>query len=229
MQETSLLYQEILDNPLHKKEVKIVVDGLEFHQDKIFSCRTATRLYDKIGVGNCFSKEINLVCDFGEHTPSKMAEIDLYVRLVLGDQASEWIPKGIFYIYTRKKNKVTGRLTIHGYDAMLKAEQVFLTETTEDDWPQPMVNVVNEIAEAMGVPLDPRTTLNSTFMAQYPLDYTMREILGYVAIAHGGNWIITDAGYLRLVGLADIPDETYYLIDEDGDTLLFGDTRIILN
>ena len=56
----------------------------------------------------------------------------------------------------------------------------------------------------------------------------MREILGYIAAAHAGNWIITDAGELRLVGFADIPPETFYLVTDHGDPIVFGDTRILV-
>ena len=119
-------------------------------------------------------------------------------------------------------------MTIHGYDAMLKAEQTFLTETTEDDWPKPMDEVVAEIAKRMGVTVDRRSVVSHTLEAGYPLEYTMREVLGYIASAHAGNWIVTDAGELRLVGLADLPAETFYLVTEDGDVILFGDTRILI-
>lgn len=139
-----------------------------------------------------------------------------------------WLQKGVFYIDTRETDRVTGIMAIHGYDAMLKAEQTFLTEQTEDDWPKPMNEVVAEIAERMGVTVDARTTVSSTFKAEYPLDYTMREVLGYIAVAHAGNWIMTDVGELRLIGLADTPEETHYLVAENGDLLLFGNTRITI-
>jgi len=165
----------------------------------------------------------------------RMAEIRLETRLILKDMltgeitsASEWLPKGTFYIDTRRTDAVTGALIIHGYDAMLKAEQTFLTETTEDDWPKPMDEVVAEIAKRMGVELDSRTVVSHTLQAGYPLEYTMREVLSYIASAHAGNWTMTDAGKLRLVGLADIPAETFYLVTEDGDVILFGDTKILI-
>jgi hypothetical protein len=39
---------------------------------------------------------------------------------------------------------------------------------------------------------------------------------------------VTDAGKLRLIGLADMPEETHYLVSEDGSLLLFGDTKILV-
>ena len=168
-------------------------------------------------------------------TIPRMAEIKLETRLVLKDfvtgeitSTSEWLPKGTFYIDTRQTDKVSGALIIHGYDAMLKAEQMLLTETTEDDWPKPMDEVVEEIAKRMGVKVDSRTVISHTMMVGYPLEYTMREVLGYIAAAHCGNWIITDAGELRLITLNCIPPETSYLVDEDGYAITFGGVRIIV-
>ena len=229
MQDVSAVYKRLLKDKNHRKESKIEIAGTTFGIDKLISLRTYGGLYvGSASIGKTASRQIDVSLFAGDATIPKMAEIKVFVRLVTKNEVSEWIPKGVFYIYTREFDKDTGVLTIHGYDAMLKAEQVFLTETTEDDWPQPMVDVVDEIAEVMGVPIDPRTNLDSRLLTPYPLDYTMREILGYVAIANGGNWIITDAGYLRLVGLADDPGDTNYLVDEYGNTILFGNTRILV-
>lgn len=188
----------------------------------------------KPSVGGCVSRQIDIMIK-PKGTIPRMAEIKLETRLVLKDfvtgeitSTSEWIPKGTFYIDTRETDKVTGVMTIHGYDAMLKAEQMLLTETTEDDWPKPMDEVVEEIAKRMGVTVDSRTVISHTMMVGYPLEYTMREVLGYIAAAHCGNWIITDAGELRLIALNCIPPETSYLVDEDGYAITFGGVRIIV-
>lgn len=213
----------------YRWETKVDITGVEYHESNIFSLQTTSSLYAKntVSIGGCVAKEIDLSVLPQGDIP-RMAEIRVWVRPVASGVATEWLPKGVFYIDTRDTDRVSGITTIHGYDAMLKSEQPFLTETTEDDWPKPMNEVVAEVAERMGVTVDARTTVSNTFMAEYPLDYTMREVLGYIAVAHAGNWIITDAGELRLIGLADIPDETHYLITDEGEPLLFGDTRITI-
>lgn len=237
MQNTSDLYKSIRDNPLCSAETRATIAGVLYEQDRLSPPETSGSLFPdgKPSVGNCISRQLDLTISPAGRTIPRMAEIKLETRLVIKDaltgevlQASEWIPKGTFYIDTRETDKVTSVMTIHGYDAMLKAEQMLLTETTEDDWPKPMDVVVEEIAKRMGVTMDSRTVISHTMMVGFPLEYTMREILGYIAAAHCGNWIITDAGELRLVGLADIPPETFYLVTEDGDAILFGDTRILI-
>lgn len=39
------------------------------------------------------------------------------------------------------------------------------------------------------------------YKMEYPNDYTMREILGYIAAAHGGFWTMAGDGKLRLAQL----------------------------
>lgn len=237
MQNTSDLYKSIWDNPLCSAETRATIAGVLYEQDRLSPPETSGSLFPdgKPSVGNCISRQLDLTIFPAGRTIPRMAEIKLETRLVIKDalmgevlQASEWIPKGTFYIDTRETDKVTSVMTIHGYDAMLKAEQMLLTETTEDDWPKPMDEVVEEIAKRMGVNVDSRTVISHTMMVGFPLEYTMREILGYIAAAHCGNWIITDAGELRLITLNCIPPETSYLVDEDGFAITFGGVRIIV-
>ena len=122
---------------------------------------------------------------------------------------------------------------MHGYDAMLKAEEVWLDSTYDTQtWPMPVVDAVNDIADRMGVAVDSRTTLNTAFPVQYPVDtagdMTMREVLKRIAVANAGNWIISDEGKLLLVKLNSMPEETSYLINNIGEAITFGGDRIIV-
>ena len=235
MQKTSEIYKTLLRNPNRDVETRLTIGGVAY-KGPILDLSTTGGLFSSQtpSIGCCVSREIDFTI-FPTFAIPRMAEIKVESRLILPDlltgevlEASEWLPKGTFYIDTRYTNVGDGSVVIHGYDAMLKAEQPFLTDTTEDDWPKPMDEVAAEIAERMGVKVDSRTVVSHTLQAGYPLEYTMREVLGFIASAHAGNWIITDAGELRLVGLADIPPETFYLVTEDGDAILFGDTRILI-
>ena len=152
---------------------------------------------------------------------------------MLGEQASEWIPKGVFFFSTRKTDRVTGVLGVHGYDAMLKAEETWLDSSYDTEtWPMPAATAVADIAARMGVAVDSRTVLNAAFPVQYPVDdegdMTMREALSRIAVANAGNWIITDEGKLLLVGLNSMPKETNYLVTETGSAITFGGVRILV-
>ena len=232
MQTTSDLYKSLLQNPDHEKEIKMVIAGVEYGMDNIVSCSTSGGLFSEPGIGNCASRQIDLEV-FPVGTIPRQAKIQAFVRLVYGEQASEWIPKGVFFISTRKRNKLTGTLTITGYDAMLKAEQTWLTSDYDTEtWPMTQTDAVSDIAGRIGVAVDSRTVLSEEYPVEYPVgengDLTMREVLSGIAVSNAGNWIITDDGKLRLIGYGDIPNETNLLVTEHGEAILFGGVRIIV-
>ena len=55
-----------------------------------------------------------------------------------------------------------------------------------------------------------------------PLGYSLREVLGYIAGAYVGSFVMTEEGKLRLVSLLELPPETNYLIDNGGIPIVFG-------
>ena len=229
MQQTSAVYQVLIADPGARKEVRVTVAGVLYEQGQIVSLSTSACLFaeDTMSVGGAIAKEINLAL-VNPGTIPRMAEIIPSYRLVKGSQASEWVQKGIYYIDTRSTDELTGVLTIHGYDAMLRAEQVWEPDQSLT-FPMTMRAAAQEIARLMGVSIDPRTVLSTAYAVDYPAnEYTLRDVLRYIAVAHAGNWIITDAGQLRLVTFGEIPPETNYLITEQGDAITFGGVRIIV-
>lgn len=145
---------------------------------------------------------------------------------------SDWIPQGVFYIDTRERTDfevTTSVLSIHGYDAMLMAEALY----PEDDpagYPKTDVDVVDFIAETMGLEVDDRTydIMTEAYEINLPATYTMREVLGNIASMYAGNFCISFEGRLRLVGLTDIGIETSFLTDQQGEAIVFGEDRIIV-
>ena len=227
MQTVSALYQQIMSGE-HYAERKINIAGTDYGEDTIVSLTTTGGLFadGTLSVGSAVSREINLSLWNISATIPKMAKLIPYYRISNGAQTSEWIQKGVFYIDTRSID--SGLLTIHGYDDMLKAEQIW-TPDQSLEFPMPMTQVVDIIANIMGVEIDARTVLNSSYTVDYPAnDYTLRDVLRFIAAAHGGNWIMSDVGELWLVGLNDLPTETNYLCDEDGDWITFGGDRILV-
>ena len=231
MYETSQLYRSILSNPLHVKEIKLEVAGAEYTEANIISASIPpSGLYEKFGIGNCVSRELDIDVRPIETIP-RHAEIKVFLRLVLEDQASEWIPQGVFYISGRRKGSETGSVAITAYDAMLQAEAVWLNEEyDEENWPMSEADAVEDIAYRMGVEVDARTALSGTFPVDYPVDengdLTMREVLSGIAVSNAGNWVITSEGKLLLIGAVDLPEETYHLVSSDGDAIVFGGVRI---
>lgn len=91
----------------------------------------------------------------------------------------------------------------------------------------PQTEAAADIAQRMGVELDPRNRIAAGLMVEYPNDLTMREVLGYIAISNAGNWVMSGDGKLLLAPLGGLPPETKFLVDdEDGRAILFGSVRI---
>ena len=154
-----------------------------------------------------------------------MAELVPFVRLTNGVQHSEWLQKGVYFIDTRTEDLT---LTLHGFDGMLKGEAEWVPGQ-DLEFPMPMDEAAAELARLMGTTVDPRSQIHHGYTIDYPANgYTRRDILRFIAAAHGGNFVMNDLGQLRLLRLGDLPAETRYLVDEYGDALTFGGDRILV-
>lgn len=181
-------------------------------------------------VGNCTAATLNLSI-LTEDNIAASAPIVILGRLTDGVNYSEWLEFGTFYI-NQRDTSYEGLITVDCYDAMLKANQTYLQEgSSSTEWPKTMKTVVEEIAQRIGVSVDPRTQINvgGDYIVPEPVDLTMTQVLGYIGACHGGNWIITEDNALRLVPLATAPTakavtgetpesiipQTYYITDEN--------------
>ena len=149
-----------------------------------------------------------------------------------GENASEWIQKGVFYVDTRDVTHNSDGLdvlTIHGYDAMLKFDQLYPSDSTHD-YPLLDTSMVQFVATSAGVSVDERTwsAMNKEYTFPLMTGYTSREVLGIIAASYGGNFIISDEGKLLLIKLGALPQDTNYLIDELGNSILIGEDRILI-
>lgn len=190
------------------------------------SCRVFSN--DKPEVGCCVSGELELKMLKPAGEIPRMAQVVPYVRLADDTEHSEWIQRGVFYIDTRESENNAGveTLTLHGFDAMMKSEQDYSGAALA--WPNTDVNVVRDIARLMGVQVEAETIskLNKRYTVQLPVNYTQREVLGYVAAMYAGCFIMSNLGELKLVQLNGVPRETRYLVDNVGYAITFGGTRI---
>ena len=235
MRDTSQItnYDAIIQSGEYSVETKLRLNGVDYSQDKLKSISTSPALFiDVPSVGNCYSAEIDIVMEVPNVTIPTMAEIRPYARLVGTSLTSDWIPQGVFYIDTREQsdeNTYNPMLTLHGYDAMLKAEAIY-PEDDPSNYPMVDIDVVDVIAETMGIEVDDRTyeIMTDGYEINLPATYTMREVLSYLASMYAGNFCISFEGKLRLVGLTDIGEETNYLIDDDGYSIVFGEDRILV-
>lgn len=235
MHTVSETWKTLAASEAHRTEVKLVIAGTEYGESEIVrqSLRVYGGIFEEFGIGNCCARQIDFTILPKGEIP-RQAKTEVYVRLRLGETASEWLQKGVFFFSTRETDGNSSALRVHGYDAMLKSEEIWLDSRYDNTaWPMPVQDAVNDIADRMGVALDERTVLNTAFPVQYPADeqgdMTMREVLGRIAVANAGNWVITDEGKLRLIPLTgEAVDTADYLADENGNALTFGGLRIRL-
>ena len=232
MQTVSALYQTLLGTTGHFFETKLVIDGVTYGQDVLVSVTTTHQMftgYPEIGKAIAGEIEIQLLAPSVD-IPS-MAELKPYVRVCTATQQSEWLQQGVYYIDTREQTKNEHGLdvlTIHGFDAMLKAEQMFVSSNITGDSTD--TDMVDEIASIMGVSVDARTytLMTEAYTIPLPTGYTLREVLGFIAGMYVGSFIINETGDLRLVSILELPAETNYLIENSGDAITFGGDRILV-
>lgn len=215
-------YRTIFADARHAVEWRVTVGGTVYGQNKLVYAAGGGDGRPKLSrslisgseptVGACIAATFSCAIMEASSNIPRMASVIPAYRLVLGNSASDWITLGTFYIDTRSTDKRTGALMLSCYDAMLKADgeggksfaEYMADRHNPMEWPISMSCAVSEIADIMGVDVDSRTVIHSGagYAVEYPNDYSMREVLGFIAAAHAGNWTITPEGKLRLVPLA---------------------------
>lgn len=206
MQKRPKGWETARDDPNHIGELLVTIDGKPYAAQDIVSCEIERNLLENTAeVGNATAAVLTLEISQGEAIP-KRAKVVVQYRLMLDDARTDYIPKGTYWINTREKDGRYLKLTC--YDAMLMAQQDYLGDVTADDWPQQETACVTEIAQRIGVEIDPRTQIGTgdNHQVSMPVGRTMREVLEQIAAANGGNWCITPAGKLLLAPFAGTGD-----------------------
>lgn len=201
---------------------KVVIDNTEYTDADIRSANIERPLFDQLGIGNACEATLKIVFRQKTVIPT-MAKMIPYALV-----NNQWEQLGVFYLDERSI-KPTGIMTVVAYDSMLKADKIWVPDQSLE-FPMPMDNAVDIIAELMGITVDPRTNVSHAYTIDYPAnDYTLRDVLKFIAVANGGNWTITRNDQLLLVPLVgSMPPETHYLIEENGFAITFGGDRILV-
>lgn len=239
MQDIPAPYNQILADPNHWFEVVLQFlvspfETFDVRWDKLFSVTTTHSAFsDNVPqIGCAIAGEVDATFIKPDDEIPKMCPFRILVKARTETLWSVYVFKGTFYIDTREVSHNSDGLDvmkIHGYDAMLKFEQMYPSDNSHD-YPLLDTTMLQFMADSVGVSIDPRTLniMNRGYQFSLPAGYTMREMLGYIASAYGGNFIISDEGKLLLVQLGGMREETYYLVDENGDAITFGGNRILV-
>lgn len=194
-------YREILSGE-HRCENRLLIAGKAYDRAQIVALRASAGIFKEEcpSAGNCVGGAIQVEMLAPEQEIPVMERMQLQSRIVGGGKVSEWIPKGTYFVNTRKTlltasgEKTTIELT--GFDQILKLEQIY---TPTGEWPRTDASVLAEILSLLDLESDEVLTGGYTMPA--PDNETCREILGWIAASYGGNWIADGSGKLKLLRL----------------------------
>lgn len=200
MKEVSSTYKALRADLNSTYEVKVVQGSTTYGMDDIMSLRTYPMLFDgeRPAIGNACATECELHLVESTENWARMAEFEVFFRLVSGDgeTESEWVSAGIYYTDTREES-AGGFLTIHAYDKMLTLEQTWADKINSANMPTAWPITAAEAVElALSVQdeieLDEDAELDDT-VAFIGLDETatIRKTLQDVATGMGGNWYLS--------------------------------------
>lgn len=229
MQTVDSTYKRIFRDEHHITEVQASAGGVTYGIDKIYSARRERRLFAGSfpSIGNCVSATLELTI-IPESCVDRLAPIAFSIRLVTfdGAESTEWKPAGTFYADTRSEAQGGEEKTFTAFDALMKADIPYLENAQVDSWPAADYDVAADIAALMGISLDSRTVLAGYEVPVPEQDWTARDVLGWIAAANCGNWIVTDDNKLYLVPFRGV---TSLLGTDSSHALLLGDSFIVLS
>ena len=217
MHQTSSTYQKILAGH-HRVETVLQVGsnadvtvcwsipGTVYGEDMITKISQKGDILDREapGTGYFVARKLEVTMLDPSKQVSTMGRLVPFSRLVSDSGVSEWIPKGIFYVDTKKKSMVDAQaatVDIVAYDAGLKASIDYDASTLS--WPATDVQVVADIAWKIETAYDV-SNLTGGFSIATPEEMTCCEVLRGIAALYGGNFAVDDCGVLRLIPLQTV-------------------------
>lgn len=178
-------------------EYSVSVDSLTFTNADIVSMKITGGLYTGYtqSYGGTFSRRLRLQVRTANPSSIPLRATVIPSLRTATPTDGAWNSLGTFFIDHREYDVGSGVLTIDAYDAMIKAEALYTfgTQTVTE------ASLVSALASAIGVTADSRNALSNYTLDALDDGYTCREILKYLAVIEGGNWIITADNKLRLI------------------------------
>ena len=170
---------------------KYLVDGKEYNQTlNEFKYSNIINPNNSISIGNTCSSSVT----FSIYNPEITLEnkdITIFEG-VKGDSGIEYVQIGIFTVTKEESNGEYTKYT--AYDKTYKAEKGYFSALT---YPSTDKAILEEICTKLGIQL--ATSITSTHtITDKPQGYTMREMIGYMAMLQGGNAAINSDGNLEI-------------------------------
>lgn len=224
MHQTSETYKRILQTP-YKVDWWTVINGVLYDKSQLISARTSIDIFTNGSgpvIGECISGQLDLALLVPSSYIPKMAEIRLFCKIYNATEESEAIPKGVYFISTRKEEvdeRGLNILELHCYDAMMKFNIPISLDTF---WPKKDRDFLEEACSKIGVELDERTynfvsrnyyipawgfyestsaALNHYNEVDESRSITYKDAIGYIATLYASNAVMSDEGKLRFIGI----------------------------
>ena len=191
MYPASDLFQRLIKKPMREFDTKVIINGVEHGSNEVVEWDITETITESESytIGNAIPTKFELKLYTQSIFPTN-AEMKPYIRLI----DTEWIPLGVFYVDSRKESE-GGIWEFVCYDKLMQANQPWETELY---LPASMFQVVEEICDVLEIQLAPDTSL----MFEVPLvthEFTMRQVLGYIAGCQGANAKINRNGELAFI------------------------------
>ncbi len=195
----SQTYQDILDDG-GQYEWQIINGASTFSKVNLISGKITRTCYEQLSIGNVISAQLEL--ELRDVTVDTDSILQVQFRTTDGSTNSSWYTKGYFFIDTLEASPYSEITKITAFDALLKTETDFMP--TGSYIPMTAHDVAVMIATDIGVPLEKNTNdllVNNPFTLNNAPNVgvggtTDREMLSYIGIIYGGNWVITYGTYL---------------------------------
>lgn len=170
---------------------KYLVDGKEYNQTlNEFKYSNIINPNNSISIGNTCSSSVTFSI-FKPQITLENKDITIFEG-VKGDSGIEYVQIGIFTVTKEESNGEYTKYT--AYDKMYKAEKGYFSELT---YPSTDKAILEEICTKLGIKLATSIT-NTHTITDKPQGYTMREMIGYMAMLQGGNATINSDGNLEI-------------------------------
>ena len=227
MRYRSQTWQDIVARGNWAMQTKLVIDGVEYIEISAPVIERAT-MEKPLEIGNvvCATLQVSVLAS-GPFAAG--AEITVYARIFDTQATSEWKKFGIYYIDQQPYDPINGIVSITAYDALKRTEEIYCEEQDEEGtWPREFITVVEDIAERIGVGIDPRVRIPQSAYPYYrvtdpyPKGYSVMDVLSGIGVVMGGNWIMTEEGLLRFIPLVGMSDYSYRIIDGQGNAIVDG-------
>ena len=175
---------------------KYVVDGKEYAQTlNNFKYTNIINPNNDFTIGNTCASSVTFSI-FKPEISLENREITIYEGVNSGS-GIDYIKIGTFTITKQESDGEYTKYT--GYDAMYKADKGYFSELS---YPTTDKAILEEICLKLGINLaTPITTTHS--IEEKPQGYTMREMIGYMAMLQGSNAVINSDGNLALKWYTD--------------------------